>query len=770
VGDFVRHSITALVVSLLLLGAGIPHAPVAEAIEPGASEGTAPATATGTTRDRPPNILLIATDDQHVDDLDYMPRTRRLIGDQGVTFTDAISTDPLCCPARAVLATGLLNHNNGVTANSGRFGGYSALLESGFASQTVPTWLNDTRDGYDYESAFIGKYLNGYGHGRGAGEAYPVPEGWDYFAGGLEGTGLYNFFGGSINVLDRTAGEEEATVERADDYRTYYNTERVIERIEHAAGTPGKPHDDRPFFIWMSDLAPHGACWPKPGGGCKWGKPMWAPEDDGKFTKVPLRPRNDPSFSERVVSDKPSHIQQLSRWTPHRVTRATEFHRARLRSLQSVDRGVAKIVRRLEELGQLDNTLIIFTSDNGHLNGEHRFMGKAVPYEPSIRVPLLMRGPGIPAGTVIHKTTSLVDIPATIADAAGGTPSLERDGVAVPLDGMSLLPVANGAAGWGAIPLEAGFAAAKEPDEWWYRGLRTKRYTYVEYEQTGERELYDRRRDPYQLNNVAYRLTHKKTRRALASKLDQLRDCAGADCRSVGGGGVPLPERDVAPVHPDELASVGSARQAVTVTAATWGSTQGKLVAWRKVGRSWRMVGDPVPVRLGGKGLSRPARARHLRDRTPAGAFTPAYGIGLKPDPGAKLNYQRLDGDDQWPFDPDMPQTYNVLQPNRPLTARWSADRSLRWAQTPRRYPHAMVMRYNLPRRFHRAIGFGERVARVPADPKMGSLVIHAGPRTPKQGWVSMAPHKVRWLLRWTDPELKPIFVIGPKAYQRNKL
>jgi N-acetylglucosamine-6-sulfatase len=767
----VRHGIVALVASLLLLGTGIPDPPAADAAVPEAAGPTATdPTAAESGDGRPPNIILITTDDQHVDDMKHMPITRRLIGDQGVTFTDAISSDPLCCPARAVLATGLLDHNNGVTTNVGQFGGYSALKNGGFADQTVPTWLKGTRDGYDYETAFIGKYLNGYGHDRPDDQPYEVPEGWDFFAGGLVGTGLYNYHAGIINVLDRTAGEEVATLEKPGTYRTYYNTGKVIQRIEHAAGgRPGSSGHDKPFFIWLSELAPHGSCWPRPERGCQWGPPMWAPEDDGKFTKLPLRPAKDPSFAERVVADKPSHIQELHPWTRKRIKRARAFHRAQARSLQSVDRAVGEIVERLEELGQLDNTVIIFTSDNGHLNGEHRYLGKTLPYEPSLRIPLLMRGPGIPAGVEVHRTTALVDIPATIADLAGATPTLERDGKAVPLDGMSLVPVANGARGWSALPIHAGDPEATELDDWWYRGVRTRRYTYVEYEQTGEQELYDRRRDPYQLDNVAYRTTHRKTRKVLAAKLDRLRGCSGDDCRSVSGGGVPRPEPDVAPIHPDELASVGSAQQVVTVTAASWGSTRGTLVTWRKVGMTWRVVGEPVTVRLGAKGMSRPD-GRRFKSKVPAGAFAPAYGIGLDRDPGAKVRYRRLDDDDRWTFDPNMRETYNVLQPGRPLTARWAPRYSLRWAGSPRRYPHALVMRYNLPRGLYRSIGFGERVAREPADTTKGSLVFHAGRPTPGQGWVSMPPADVRRLVRWTDPAQSPTFVIGPERYLRNNL
>ncbi|HEX6248920.1 MAG TPA: sulfatase-like hydrolase/transferase [Nocardioidaceae bacterium] len=720
--------------------------------------------------DRPPNILLITTDDQHAADLEHMPITRRLIGDAGVTFTDAVSTYPWCCPARAVLATGLLNHNNGVLGNKPPFGGYAALKDGAFADETVPTWLNGTDHGYDYESAFIGKFLNGYAAGWQPGTPHPVPVGWDYFAAGMEGTGLYNFHAGEVNVLDRTAGTQTPTVEPTGKYRTYYNTEQVHARIEHAVGDPAEPGDDKPFFIWQSELAPHGACWPrKDRKGCDFGKPMWAAEDDGKFTDLPLRAKDDPSFDERVVADKPDYVRKSRRWGDERVAQATEFHRARIRSLQSVDRSVGETVRRLDELGQLDNTLIIFTSDNGFLLGEHRRWGKIVPYEPSVRVPLLMRGPGVPAGKVVDAPVSLVDIPATIADVARATPTLEQDGQPVALDGMSLLPVAAGGPGWGAMPIEAGDTTATEPDQWWYRGVRTRRYTYVEYERTGEAELYDRRRDPHQLVNVAYRPTHRATRRALAEKLDRLRDCSGRACRVVGGGDVPTPERDGTPIHPDELGSIGSATQVVTVTAPSWSSARGRLVAWRKVGRSWRVAGEPFPVRLGSNGLVRPRVVRHLRDTTPAGRYQPAAAMGLAPDPGTALPYRRLGRNGVWPFDPLHPTSYNVRQPYRPEKAWWRERLSIRWGATPRRYARVLVLDHNLPGLIYRS-AYDERLAGIPADPRRGSLLLHTGSRAPRQGWVAMHPARMRWLQRWIDPAQRTTFVVGTPGYLRNRL
>lgn len=773
--SLVRHLFVALLASLVLVSLGAP-VPAATEVVAGtqptgrsplalAPAGAAPGTV-GPDPTRPPNILLISTDDQHADDLEHMPWTRQLVADQGALFTDAVSTDPLCCPARAVLATGLFNHNNGVLTNVPPFGGYAALENGEFADETIPTWLNRTTTGHDYETAFIGKFLNGYGgRNRDPQVAPAVPQGWDYFAAGVEGTGLYDFYGGDINVLDRSEGQREPVVEPAGMYRAYYNQQKVTARIEHAAA------NDMPFFIWQSELAPHSACWPQDTGRCTWGRPMVAPEDQETFADLPSRSRQDPSFNERVVADKPGYIQALPRYTPRRVGSSTETHRARIRSLQAVDRGVKQSIEKLASLGELDRTYVIFTSDNGHLNGEHRYQGKTVPYEGSLRVPLAIRGPGITPGTVVDDTVALVDLPATIADIADAEPTLARGQQRVPLDGRSLLPVIRGEArGWGTLPIEAGDKDATQPDQWWYRGVRTPRWTYVEYEQTGEAELYDHRRDPFQLDNVAYRTTHRAVRAALADKLDRLRGCSGEACHAVAAGGVPQPESDGTPVHPDQLGSLGDATQVLTLTGTTWNSTVGTAVAWRKVGRTWRVAAGPFRVRLGTEGLIRPGRARHLRGRTPAGTFEVAYAMGLDADPGGALRYRRLDDNDRWPFDASRPASYNVFQPLRTRRARWSEDAEIRFADARPRYRRVLVLRHNLPIGVYREPSTGERLAKVPADTRLGSLFLHSGSPTPRQGWVATETSRMRWLLRWLDPAREPKVVVGTPAYLRSRL
>jgi N-acetylglucosamine-6-sulfatase len=174
-------------------------------------------------------------------------------------------------------------------------------------------------------------------------------------------------------------------------------------------------------------------------------------------------------------------------------------------------------VRRVRATGELDRTLLVFTSDNGYLRGQHRLEGKSRPYEESIRVPLLVRGPGFADGAHDRRLVINVDLAATILDAAGTSPDTT-------LDGRSLRPGADRRRPRHEVLLEV-FERKHA-----FTGLRTRHYTYIEYE-GGARELYDLRRDPQQLDNLAGRRDLAGLRARLARRLAGLRNCVGAsDC------------------------------------------------------------------------------------------------------------------------------------------------------------------------------------------------------------------------------------------------
>jgi N-acetylglucosamine-6-sulfatase len=498
-----------------LVGFAVAATLVAQAVLPaGAGEGVRSQASTVTAsapRAEPsrPNIVLITTDDQRLRDLHYMPATRELLVRQGTSLR-GLSPHPLCCPARAELVTGQYAHNNGVRSNRPPWGGYSALDES----QTLATWLADA----GYRNIFLGKYLNGYPPARPTGS----DPGWHIW---------HPTVGGVYHYWDFDVRYPRSDVSIRSRYQIDFFTNLAVRQIRRYARA------DRPFFLWQSYLAPHTGCEPRAELTC-WLSPRSAPRHRGLFATHPLETKESPAFNEADMSDKPLDQQALRRFGRKGVTRLVSMNRARLRALRAVDEGVADMVAALEASGELDNTLIFFTSDNGFLMGEHRIASKVWGYEPSIRVPLVVRGPGVPANHRRSAVATLLDIPATIIAAADAEPTF-------PMDGQDLIPVINGEDGQDTVLIVGGPRSGHEEEQqigWFYRGVRTDRYTYIRYDATGEEELYDRRSDPHQIESVHDDSSYTRTLAELRSRTEALEDCVGDECHEPFGG-VPGPRR-----------------------------------------------------------------------------------------------------------------------------------------------------------------------------------------------------------------------------------
>jgi N-acetylglucosamine-6-sulfatase len=239
---------------------------------------------------------------------------------------------------------------------------------------------------------------------------------------------------------------------------------------------------------------------------------------------IPPSMRN-PAYNEAKIKDKPWPVRALPRIDRPTTRKILRLHRRRLEALQSVDEGVARMFRTLRRTGELRNTLVIFASDNGYLLGEHRYTGKVMPYEQALKVPLLMRGPRIPHGVVRNRIGTLVDLAPTIVAATGARPRLV-------MDGHSLLPVARHAApSWQTLLIQAGpYRPADEAVGWFYRGVRTDRYTYAHYLARDQDELYDRSTDPDELKNVAHDPRYAKVLAALKRRSAALNGCTGQGC------------------------------------------------------------------------------------------------------------------------------------------------------------------------------------------------------------------------------------------------
>jgi arylsulfatase A-like enzyme len=290
----------------------------------------------------------------------------------------------------------------------------------------------------------------------------------------------------------------------------------------------------RPFFLDVAFLAPHAVERETSGldpfdqravgparhrHGIRF--PVPQRRDRGRFDAEPLPDAE--GFDEADVTDKPPHIQVRPAFTASELASIVRNYHLRLETLLSVDRGVARIVHALTQTHHLRDTYVILVSDNGYFHGEHRIpFGKYLPYEPSIRVPLLVRGPHVREGARSDALTADVDLPATILDVAGARPPR-------PLDGRSLRPLLRGQHPRHprqAVLLESGSNPVGAPI---YVGLRTRRYKYIEY-LAGTRELYDLRRDPHELTNIADTPAAHAVQQRLTWELEHIRRCRGRTC------------------------------------------------------------------------------------------------------------------------------------------------------------------------------------------------------------------------------------------------
>jgi N-acetylglucosamine-6-sulfatase len=402
--------------------------------------------------------VVILTDDQRWDTLRYMPNVRRLLANRGMTFTNSFVSNSLCCPARASLLTGNYSHTTGVYTNDLPDGGWKLFHRNGLERSTVATWLN----GAGYRTAMIGKYMNGYGPNNRF-----VPPGWDRWAAFEPNSGDY---------FDYTMNIDGKLVRFGHDPRDYSTD--VLARL--STRTVRRTPADQPLFLYVAPFAPHGPFTPAPRdvGTGPGGPPSW--------------PR---SFDEKAIRDKPRYL-----WSQKRFTHADAAARwnQMAESLQAVDDAVRDIVLALSRTGRLHNTLFVFTSDNGLSFGEHRWGYKLVPYEESIRVPLVVRWDGVVApGSVDGHLVLNIDLAPTLGQAAVASPPAT--------DGDSLVPLLKDtASSWRtAFLLEhEWYQRRHKSNPPTYCGVRTRTRLFVRYA-SGFREYYNLHRDPYELRNSA---------------------------------------------------------------------------------------------------------------------------------------------------------------------------------------------------------------------------------------------------------------------------
>ncbi|KAI0514728.1 arylsulfatase [Xylaria bambusicola] len=482
------------------------------------------------------------TDDQdlHLGSLDYQPILKRELIEKGTTFSRHYVTVAKCCPSRASLLRGMAGHNTNITEVNAPGGNWDKWLISGQNEDYLPHWL--TAAGYNAE--YIGKIMNGYNTANYA----QRPAGWTHIQTAVDQyTYEYN------NVVFSLDGETPVS------YPGYHQSDVIramsLDRIEELST------QDKPFFLGIAPTSPHMEL-----GGGKWPVPPVRYENEFPGLKAPRTANWNPN--DTYQQQKASWIKGLPLLNETTIERLDGLYRARAQSLLGVDDIIEDVIAKLAEKNILDNTYIIYTSDNGWHIGNHRISaGKSLHYKEDSNVPFIVRGPGVPANVTSLLPGAHLDLAPTFLDIAGVPP----DDLRYPrfLDGRSLLDNwKNPAAELTQCPVNGGghevinveyWGIGEEPSPWGqvrhpnnsYKTLRIVHpdggtYLYSKW-CTGEAELYETASDPGELTNLALNADQDEDRSRLICRLNALlmaaKSCAGDTCRNPWSLLQPEPER-----------------------------------------------------------------------------------------------------------------------------------------------------------------------------------------------------------------------------------
>ncbi|MDH5682456.1 MAG: sulfatase, partial [Spirochaetota bacterium] len=456
------------------------------------------------------------TDDQTYGTVKYMTNTVSSLADKGVTFTNGFVSDSSCCETRASLLRGQYQQNYKTKELSQKAITAPWFKKLELEKVTLATELKKK----GYRTALIGKYLNGYSQIKDH-----VPPGWDiwnalawpkitkkvrmtkkfrYFKYYLNENGKVNFYG-----------------DKEKDYQTDVLAQKAMDFLKSSS------KDNKPFFLYLTPFAPHG---PK--------IPAKRHRKSLRSTKAP-RPM---SFNEKDISDKPSWIKNAISLKKQHINYIDREYKKQLQTLLSVDEMISKIINYLEKTDQIDNTYIFFLSDNGLSYGEHRRLwGKFTAYEEHIRVPFIVRGPGIGKGKKSHHFALEIDLFPTIAEITGiNAPDF--------IDGRSLLPILkkpnDSSINWrNTFLIQHWWQGVKNKKQTYlnpfypphptkYIGFRSRKYKYVHYIIDNEHELYNLEKDPYELENIYHKI-NLKSKKELFNYLTKLSKCKGKECRDL---------------------------------------------------------------------------------------------------------------------------------------------------------------------------------------------------------------------------------------------
>lgn len=424
-----------------------------------------------------PNVLVIVTDDQREGTLNVMPATRRVFIRGGRSYSEAYATSPLCCPSRASIMTGRYPHNHEVRRNED--------ADNLVQESTVQYYLQ--QDGY--LTGIAGKYLNSWK------EAEVDPPYFDRWAVIDDSSYEDVYYDFTANINGR--------ITEPRGYSTDFIGRRSVRFLNDF-----EEEDETPWFLYVAPFASH--------------KPF-EPAKRYRNADVPLWVGN-PAAIEADRSDKPPWVQARS----VRLAGGRATSRQQSRTLMSADDMVRRVFNELVRLNEDQDTLAVFVSDNGYLWGEHGLASKRFPYTQAIRVPLMVRWPGVVGEAETDDSlVGNIDIAPTIVEAAGVETDPDH-----PMDGRSLLSAAPRR----ELLLEY-FGSRIGADVPAWASTRTPTYQYVEYYDplTGTlqyTEYYDLVEDPWQLVNLLGDSdpTNDPPTVVLSIELQQTRDCRGADC------------------------------------------------------------------------------------------------------------------------------------------------------------------------------------------------------------------------------------------------
>lgn len=469
-----------------------------------------------------PNIIVILADDldEKLGTTQYMANLKSLIADHGTKVENFLVTTPMCCPSRVNILRSQYTHSHQVYNNEAPHGGFPKFFETGEERSTLAVWLQAA----GYRTALIGKYLNAYPL---ADDRTYIPAGWsEWYSPGRK-----NAYDGFDYYLNEN-GELIAYAPSQENYFTDVMNRKSLDFIERATT------EKVPFFLFLAPFVPHEPAVPA-------------------FRHLELLPSiqapRTPSFNEEDISDKPFDLMRNPKLTDEQIESIDEIYRSRVLSMLAVDDMIAEVIQKLEETNQLENTYIIFTSDQGFHLGQHRMLqGKSSFYEEDIVVPFIVRGPNIPAqGQITNLLAGTIDLAPTISEWAGVVPPNFTVGQSF----ADILEGKRASTNWREVFFLETYAFSEgetsldikenknflnffsvlfpqtenELPKW--TGLRTLEYTYIEHPD-GFVELYDLKNDPYQLENIAP-IVDEKILNIFSNRLQELENCESEACRQL---------------------------------------------------------------------------------------------------------------------------------------------------------------------------------------------------------------------------------------------